>query len=104
MEAQDMPDGGPGKGRVVMLVDNKVEGDSRVQKAAESMAAAGWDVTLLGLVRSGNGRSWKLGDAQVRLLQLKTPWPNGTPSVTAPCCVGRWRTRRVPSGPTGGSG
>ncbi|NEE54524.1 glycosyl transferase family 1, partial [Streptomyces sp. SID8455] len=23
--------------------------------------------------RSGNGRSWKLGDAQVRLLQLKTP-------------------------------
>ncbi|XMN09066.1 glycosyltransferase family 4 protein [Streptomyces griseobrunneus] len=73
MEAQDMPDGGSGKGRVVMLVDNKVDGDSRVQKAAESMAAAGWDVTLLGLVRSGNGRSWKLGDAQVRLLQLKTP-------------------------------
>ncbi|QNE79426.1 glycosyltransferase [Streptomyces finlayi] len=56
-----------------MLVDNKVEGDSRVQKAAESMAAAGWDVTLLGLVRSGKGRSWKLGNAEVRLLALKTP-------------------------------
>ncbi|MEV0492494.1 glycosyltransferase family 4 protein [Streptomyces atratus] len=61
------------KGRVVMLVDNKVEGDSRVQKAAESAAEAGWDVVLLGLVRSGQGRSWKLGEAEVRLLPLKTP-------------------------------
>ncbi|WP_261988394.1 MULTISPECIES: glycosyltransferase family 4 protein [unclassified Streptomyces] len=73
METQEAGSERPRKGRVVMLVDNKVEGDSRVQKAAESMAAAGWDVTLLGLVRSGSGRSWKLGDADVRLLPLKTP-------------------------------
>ncbi|MGC5342507.1 glycosyltransferase family 4 protein [Streptomyces sp. DT24] len=73
MEPQDVGVDRGGRGRVVMLVDNKVDGDSRVQKAAESMAAAGWDVTLLGLVRSGNGRSWKLGDADVRLLPLKTP-------------------------------
>ncbi|MFE4449677.1 glycosyltransferase family 4 protein [Streptomyces sp. NPDC056796] len=73
METQEAGIERPRKGRVVMLVDNKVEGDSRVQKAAESMAAAGWDVTLLGLVRSGSGRSWKLGEADVRLLPLKTP-------------------------------
>lgn len=73
METQELGNERHRRGRVVMLVDNKVEGDSRVQKAAESMAAAGWDVTLLGLVRSGSGRSWKLGDADVRLLPLKTP-------------------------------
>ncbi|HEY9374428.1 glycosyltransferase family 4 protein [Streptomyces sp.] len=73
MESQNADAPRPRKGRVVMLVDNKVEGDSRVQKAAESAAAAGWDVTLLGLVRSGNGRTWKLGDAEVKLLPLKTP-------------------------------
>ncbi|MGW0577641.1 glycosyltransferase family 4 protein, partial [Streptomyces sp. NPDC002920] len=28
---------------------------------------------IVALVRSGNGRSWKLGDAEVRLLPLKTP-------------------------------
>lgn len=73
METQHAGAPRPVKGRVVMLVDNKVEGDSRVQKAAESAAAAGWDVVLLGLVRTGNGRTWKLGDAEVRLLPLKTP-------------------------------
>ena len=35
-------------GRVVMLVDNGVEGDSRAQKSARSAAEVGWDVTLLG--------------------------------------------------------
>ena len=30
-----------GRGRVVMLVDNGVEGDSRVQKSAQSAAEAG---------------------------------------------------------------
>ena len=34
--------------KIVMLVDNGVDGDSRVQKAARSAAEAGWDVTLLG--------------------------------------------------------
>ena len=41
MEAQSAGAPRPVKGRVVMLVDNKVDGDSRVQKAAESAAAAG---------------------------------------------------------------
>lgn len=73
MDTQSVGGDMTGKGRVVMLVDNKVDGDSRVQKAAESAAAAGWDVTLLGLVRTGKGRSWRLGDAEVRLLPLKAP-------------------------------
>jgi glycogen synthase len=37
-----------GRGRIVMLVDNGVHGDSRVQKTAAAAAAAGWDVVLLG--------------------------------------------------------
>ncbi|MFI5754727.1 glycosyltransferase family 4 protein [Streptomyces sp. NPDC051569] len=73
MDTQSVGTPPPGKGRVVMLVDNKVEGDSRVQKAAESTAAAGWEVVLLGLVRSGKGRSWQIGGAEVRLLPIKTP-------------------------------
>ncbi|MEV6494975.1 glycosyl transferase family 1, partial [Actinoplanes sp. NPDC051633] len=58
----------PSRGRVVMLVDNGVEGDSRVQKEARSAAAAGWEVTLVGLVTRGSERdSWRIGDAEVQL-------------------------------------
>lgn len=57
-----------GKGRVVMLVDNDVERDSRVQKQARSMAEAGWEVTLLGKAGPRGGRRWKIGEAKVRLL------------------------------------
>ncbi|GLY21579.1 glycosyltransferase family 4 protein [Micromonospora sp. NBRC 101691] len=53
-----------------MLVDNGVNGDSRVQKTARSAAAAGWDVVLLGRSPSGLPESWSLGDAQVRLLPV----------------------------------
>ena len=56
------------RGRVVMLVDNAVDGDSRVQKAARSAAAAGWDVTLLGCGPAA--RDWPLGSAAVRILPL----------------------------------
>lgn len=60
------------RGRVVMLVDNAVNGDSRVQKTARFAAEAGWDVVLLG--RSpGEPRSWRLGEAQVRLLPMPDP-------------------------------
>ncbi|WFE35290.1 glycosyltransferase [Micromonospora sp. WMMD975] len=59
--------------RVVMLVDNAVEGDSRVQKAARSAAAAGWDVTLLGCAHVDAERRWRLGDAEVRVLPLDAP-------------------------------
>ena len=56
------------RGRVVMLVDNDIERDSRVQKQARSMAALGWDVTMLGRGQPDEARRWKLGDAQVRLV------------------------------------
>ncbi len=56
--------------RVVMLVDNGVEGDSRVQKSARSAAEAGWDVTLLGCSPTGGERAWRLGPARVRLIPL----------------------------------
>ena len=62
------------RGRVVMLVDNGVEGDSRVQKSARSMADAGWDVTLIGVATAGVPRtSWRLGDAEVRLVPFRSP-------------------------------
>jgi glycosyltransferase involved in cell wall biosynthesis len=56
------------RGRVVMLVDNAVEGDSRVQKTARSAAEAGWDVKLLGC--GPVAQSWRLGPAEVRVLPM----------------------------------
>jgi glycogen(starch) synthase len=54
-----------------MLVDNGVEGDSRVQKEARSAAAAGWDVILLGVhVRGSTRKSWTIGKAEVRLVPI----------------------------------
>lgn len=50
-----------------MLVDNAVQNDSRVQKAARSAAEQGWDVTLLGAT-VGAPQSWEIGGATVRLL------------------------------------
>ncbi|TYC20237.1 glycosyltransferase family 4 protein [Micromonospora sp. MP36] len=63
-----------------MLVDNAVEGDSRVQKAARSAADAGWDVTLLGCAPTGGERDWRLGRAQVRVLPMGGP--TGAPAGT----------------------
>lgn len=65
------------KGRVVMLVDNGVEGDSRVQKVARSAAAAGWDVTLLGCSPDADERQWRIGAAEVRLLPMGGDRPGG---------------------------
>ncbi|MEV0097108.1 glycosyltransferase family 4 protein [Streptomyces sp. NPDC050738] len=59
-----------GRGRVVMLVDNAVNGDSRVQKSARTMAEAGWDVILLGQSPDRRTRSWQLGEAEVRLIPV----------------------------------
>ncbi|GGT55715.1 glycosyltransferase family 4 protein [Streptomyces purpureus] len=56
------------RGRVVMLVDNGVKGDSRVQKAARSAADAGWEVVLFGVSPTPKIQSWKLGKAEVRLI------------------------------------
>ncbi|GGZ27372.1 hypothetical protein GCM10010387_20990 [Streptomyces inusitatus] len=56
------------RGRVVMLVDNGVKADSRVQKTARSAAEAGWDVILLGVSPTSKIQSWRLGGARVRLI------------------------------------
>jgi glycogen(starch) synthase len=61
----------PTRGRVVMIVDNGVVGDSRVQKAARSAADLGWDVVLLGVLGGGSPQeTWRIGAAQVRLLRV----------------------------------
>lgn len=66
-----MAETAPTRGRVVMLVDNNVTPDSRVQKQARSMADRGWDVTLLGKKAGGSDRSaFTLGKAKVRLLTV----------------------------------
>jgi glycosyltransferase involved in cell wall biosynthesis len=54
---------------MVMLVDNDVRADSRVQKAARSAAEQGWDTTLLG-VTTGTPQTWSIGAATVRLLPM----------------------------------
>ena len=54
-----------------MLVDNGVNGDSRVQKSARSAAEAGWDVTLMGIRGTGAEDSWQIGNAQVTLIPMK---------------------------------
>lgn len=53
-----------------MLVDNDVIADSRVQKEARSAADTGWSVTLLGHQRAGTQRRWRIGEAQVRLIEV----------------------------------
>jgi glycosyltransferase involved in cell wall biosynthesis len=76
----------PTRGRIVMLVDNGIRGDSRVQKTARSAADAGWDVTLLGCVAADEAPSaWRLGAAEARLLPLAglARAPSGRGSSTA---------------------
>lgn len=51
-----------------MVVDNHVDGDSRVQKVARSAAAAGWDAVLVGRSRTGEVVTYDLGGAEVRLV------------------------------------
>ncbi|MEO3815581.1 glycosyltransferase family 4 protein [Plantactinospora sp. B24E8] len=78
------------RGRVVMLVDNGVEGDSRVQKTARSAAEAGWDVTLLGCSPTDREQRWQLGPALVRLLPMPgaRPAPATTPTSDGPTSDG----------------
>src|SRR3954447_7325241 len=61
------------RGRVVMLVYNGVQGDSRVQKVARSAADAGWDVILLGRSLDRQPHTWREGKAEVRLIVPSTP-------------------------------
>ncbi|MDO9380925.1 MAG: glycosyltransferase family 4 protein [Nocardioidaceae bacterium] len=62
-----------GRGRVVMLVDNFITGDSRVQKQAASMAAAGWDVVLVGRSRDSKLRRSTIGEARVLQVPMALP-------------------------------
>lgn len=73
------------RGRVVMLVDNGVVGDSRVQKQAISMSQRGWDVTLLGRSPDNRRQRWQIGGADVRLLPVERP-----------LLVARYMLRRAP--------
>ena len=59
------------RGRVVMLVDNHVVQDSRVQKQARSAAERGWNVTLLGQQRGAGRTTWRLGKARVQLVKVE---------------------------------
>ncbi len=58
------------RGRIVMLVDNGVRGDSRVQKEATAAAAGGWEVILLGRTTESKEERWQIGRAQVRLIPM----------------------------------
>lgn len=103
---RDKPTSGPAsRGRVVMLIDNGVTGDSRVQKAARSAADAGWEVILLGRSPNGKPQSWQLGRAEVRLLPTPAPlnkrrhefrrqWLRG-PLAYSPTGVAPHRAQRV---------
>lgn len=62
------------RGRVVMIVDNNITFDGRVQKQARSMAECGWEVVLLGRNTDKIAANrWKLGDADVRLVSMPVP-------------------------------
>ena len=63
------------RGRVVMLVDNNVHNDSRVQKQARSAAEHGWDVVLIGRSPTAKVQRFKLGDAKVRLVPVDNTLP-----------------------------
>ncbi|MCF0092313.1 glycosyltransferase family 4 protein [Micromonospora sp. MH99] len=77
MQAVPDTDARPTRGRVVMLVDNGVHGDSRVQKAARSAAEAGWEVILVGILKGSNAEdTWRIGDAEVRLIRVARRIPH----------------------------
>jgi len=58
------------RGRLVMVVDNTIEGDSRVQKSAMSAAEVGWETTLIGRSPNGRLRTYALGGATVLLVPV----------------------------------
>ncbi|MFG3343184.1 glycosyltransferase [Glycomyces sp. NPDC048151] len=58
-------------GKVLMLVDNHIDGDSRVQKTAKSMAEAGWEVHLVGRSPENKWEHYDLGGARVHRLPYR---------------------------------
>lgn len=74
MELDSARESTGGRGRIVMLVDNGVRNDSRVQKTARSAADAGWDVVLFGISPDRDKQhKWKIGNATVRLIPKPSP-------------------------------
>lgn len=61
------PEGAPG--RVVMVVANQIDGDSRVQKSAQSMAENGWEVHLVGLTTTKH-QHYRQGDVEYHKIQV----------------------------------
>jgi glycosyltransferase involved in cell wall biosynthesis len=58
---------------VVMLVDNVIVGDSRVQKQARAMHERGWGVTLVGRrLDRGDPKTGTLGEVAMRFVVVKT--------------------------------
>jgi glycosyltransferase involved in cell wall biosynthesis len=93
------------RGRIVMLVDNSVRNDSRVQKQARSAAEMGWEVILIGKAPGQKPERFKLGEAQVRLIpvahtlgrrryQLRSGLRRGSLSYPTPA-VASYRERQV---------
>ena len=59
------------RGRIVMLVDNEVRFDSRVQKEAASAAERGREVVLLGKPRhQRDAATWPIGRAKARTISV----------------------------------
>jgi glycosyltransferase involved in cell wall biosynthesis len=56
--------------RVVMVVPNRIDGDSRVQKAAATIAAAGWETHLVGVSVTGKQQHYEQDGAQIHKIPL----------------------------------
>ena len=65
--------GAPRRRRIVMITENRIDGDSRVQKTAMATAAAGFDVVLVGPSPDRERREHDLHGARVILV----PQPRG---------------------------
>jgi len=76
------------RGRLVMLVDNTIDGDSRVQKSAMTAAEEGWETTLIGRSPDGRQRTYALGGATV--LQVPVPYTLHARRRRAPGRSLRW--------------
>ncbi|MGZ4603560.1 MAG: glycosyltransferase family 4 protein [Kineosporiaceae bacterium] len=57
--------------RVAMVVRNAVVGDSRVRKSAATLAAAGWDVTVLGTSPDASEHRFELDGVPVVLVPVR---------------------------------
>lgn len=87
-----------------MLVNNAVEGDSRVQKVAWSMAARGYDVTLVGVQPPGRRSPAELRLGHARVVLVPRAGVLGDPTTrddgaarAARARLGRWDALEVRS-------